>query len=118
VGDLKELRPTLMAGVPAVWESIRKAVIAKLDGAGTIAKMIFNAAFAIRRKAIEMGYFGYLPTDFVFSKIKETVGGRLRYTLSGGAPVANETHQFMTVTVCPMIQGYGSTETCGNISIL
>lgn len=117
-GDLKALKPTIMAGVPAVWESIRKAVLGKLENAGIAAKTIFHAACKLKWMAVSWGYLGPTPMDLIFSKIKETTGGRLRFTLSGGAPIAKETHQFMTTTVCTMIQGYGLTETCGMCALM
>lgn len=118
VGDLKALRPTIMAGVPAVWESIRKAVLGKLESAGLAARTIFHTACALKWVAVSLGYLGPTPMDIIFSKIRETTGGRLRFTLSGGAPIAKETHQFMTTTVCTMIQGYGLTETCGMCALM
>ena len=55
--------------------------------------------------------------DFAFKPIKENTGGRLRFAISGGAPLPKETHEFLAVALCPVLQGYGMTETCGVISI-
>lgn len=52
-GDAKELKPTVMAGVPEVFERIRKNVIAQLEKQGFIARLVFNAALAFRSKLIE-----------------------------------------------------------------
>jgi long-chain acyl-CoA synthetase len=51
----------------------------------------------------------------VFKKIAEGFGGRLRAAVSGGAPVAADTQEFLTLTLCPIIQGYGMTESCGMV---
>jgi long-chain acyl-CoA synthetase len=49
----------------------------------------------------------------VFKKISEGTGGRLRAAISGGAPVAAQTQEFLSMVLCPLIQGYGMTECCG-----
>lgn len=102
-GDIKEFRPTLMTGVPQVWESIRKGVLAKVNQTSPQAQKIFHKAFATKAWLMER----HLPTGFldmaVFNKIKEQVGGRLRFALSGGAPLSLETQKFLSVTVCPIL---------------
>lgn len=109
-GDIKEFRPTLMTGVPQVWESIRKGILAKIGEASPKAQKIFHKAYATKAWLLER----HLPTGFidkvVFNKIKDQVGGRLRFALSGGAPVSIETQKFLSVTVCPILGGYGLTE--------
>ena len=51
---------------------------------------------------------------FIFQKIRNILGGRVRLMLSGGAPLSRETQRFMNVCFCcPVGQGYGLTETCG-----
>jgi long-chain acyl-CoA synthetase len=50
---------------------------------------------------------------FVFSKVAQRLGGRVRIIVSGGAPLAPHTEEFLKVTMCaPVVQGYGLTETC------
>ncbi|KAI9275407.1 hypothetical protein BY458DRAFT_454713 [Sporodiniella umbellata] len=117
-GDIKEFRPTLMTGVPAVWESIRKGVLSKLSSASPKAQKLFYKAYATKAWLLER----HLPTGFidkvVFNKIKDQVGGRLRFALSGGAPMSIETQKFLSVTVCPILVGYGMTESCGMSCIM
>ncbi|KAF7731937.1 long-chain fatty acid-CoA ligase [Apophysomyces ossiformis] len=117
-GDIKEFRPTLMTGVPAVWESIRKGVLAKVNSASPKAQKMFHKAFATKAWLLER----HLPTRvidrLVFNKIKEQVGGRLRFALSGGAPLSLETQKFLSVTVCPILGGFGMTESCGMCSVM
>ncbi|ORY03195.1 acetyl-CoA synthetase-like protein [Basidiobolus meristosporus CBS 931.73] len=109
-GDLRELKPTVMCGVPAVWESIRKGVMSQVQGSGKITQIMFD--LALRNKSF-LNYYG-VPTGIldtvVFNKIKEATGGRLRFALSGGAPIAPDTQQFLNTCICPIIQGYGMTE--------
>nr|KAJ3411433.1 long-chain fatty acid-CoA ligase [Polyrhizophydium stewartii] len=116
-GDIRELRPTFMAGVPAVWETIRKGVMAKLNEAKSTQRAIFDMAFNLKWFLLQMG----MPTGFldavVFKAVQQQTGGRLKLILSGGAPLPPESHKFITVCVCPLVQGYGLTETCGPLSV-
>ena len=49
----------------------------------------------------------------VFSKVKERLGGRVRLIITGGAPLARHVEDFLKVAMCcPVVQGYGLTETC------
>lgn len=49
----------------------------------------------------------------VFHKIKGRLGGRVRIIVTGGAPLASHTEEFLKVAMCaPVVQGYGLTETC------
>ncbi|KAI9323688.1 hypothetical protein BX666DRAFT_2117248 [Dichotomocladium elegans] len=117
-GDIREFRPTVMTGVPAVWESIRKGVLAKVNGLPPKAQAIFHKGFATKVWMMER----HLPTTFldrtIFGKIRDQVGGRLRFALSGGAPVSVETQRFLSVTVCPILGGYGMTESCGMCGVM
>ncbi|KND04167.1 long-chain fatty acid-CoA ligase FAA1 [Spizellomyces punctatus DAOM BR117] len=116
-GDLRELRPTIMTGVPAVWETIRKGVATKLKDASPTKRKIFDLACTLKWQLLKHG----LPTGFldntVFKPIKDQTGGRLRVALSGGAPMPKETQRFMTTCVTTIIQGYGMTETCAATAI-
>ncbi|CAO0797815.1 unnamed protein product [Mucor circinelloides] len=117
-GDIKEFRPTLMTGVPAVWESIRKGILAKIGEASPKAQKMFHKAYATKAWLLER----HLPTGFidkvVFNKIKDQVGGRLRFALSGGAPVSIETQKFLSVAICPILGGFGMTESCGMCCVM
>ncbi|KAG9302703.1 hypothetical protein G9A89_005177 [Geosiphon pyriformis] len=118
LGDIRELRPSLMTGVPAVWETIRKGVLSKVQASSPTVQKIFNAALKAKGWCLGKG----LPTKpfdiVVFNKIKQQTGGRLRYALSGGAPISRETQEFLSITLCPILQGYGMTESCGMCAIL
>jgi len=49
----------------------------------------------------------------VFSAIKKGFGGRLRFVVSGGAPLGSSVQEFLQIVLCcPILQGYGLTETC------
>ncbi|KAJ3066947.1 long-chain fatty acid-CoA ligase [Podochytrium sp. JEL0797] len=118
-GDIRELRPTILTGVPAVWDGIRKAVESKIRDASFVSQAVFYAAFHLKWALISSG-LGFLAAplnSLVFDTIKEQVGGRLRFALSGGAPISKSTHQFLNVTATQLIIGYGMTECTGVVSI-
>jgi len=114
-GDLAECKPTLMAGVPVLWERIRKGAQDKIKKASPLLQAVFNTAYAAKLFALNHG-FSSLPIvdQIVFNKFKETVGGRVRGLVSGGAPLSSSTHQFLRIVFnVPALQGYGLTETTG-----
>ncbi|KAI7902555.1 uncharacterized protein BX663DRAFT_509647 [Cokeromyces recurvatus] len=117
-GDLQAFGPTIMTGVPQVWETIKKTVLSKVAERGSRIEKIFMGAVGLKRF---LGHYN-LPTSVldkvVFDNVKKQLGGRLRYCLSGGAPVSAETQEFLSLTVCPILAGYGMTESCGMCAIM
>ncbi|KAJ3007299.1 long-chain fatty acid-CoA ligase, partial [Thoreauomyces humboldtii] len=116
-GDIRELGPTVMGGVPAVWESIRKGVEVKLKKASPTAQKVFAIASALKWELLKLGLPTFFLDNTVFKAIKDQTGGNLRIALSGGAPMPQETQKFMNTAVCVVVQGYGMTETCAASSI-
>ncbi|KAL7752812.1 long-chain fatty acid-CoA ligase [Sorochytrium milnesiophthora] len=113
-GDIKELRPTVMAGVPAVWDTIKKGVIARVSQMPPMVQKVFNLAYKLKRASLFSGLpLATVCDAVVFRKVQEQTGGRLRMALSGGAPISAETQEYLSVVICPVVQGYGMTETCG-----
>lgn len=112
-GDIRELRPTVMVGVPAVWESVKKGIMAKVEAGGGLTKKVFWGAVWAKDRLLQYGLPGADLLDaVVFKKVKDATGGRLRICLSGGGPIAKETQRFLSLTITPMLNGYGLTETC------
>jgi long-chain acyl-CoA synthetase len=111
-GDIREFRPTILVGVPAVWEMVKKGITSNIEKAGTITQNIFWGAMAIKAFLLSAGLPGAAILDaIVFKKIKDATGGRLRLIMNGGGPIAKDTQKFLSYTVAPMIGGYGLTET-------
>ncbi|KAK0519237.1 long-chain fatty acid-CoA ligase [Tilletia horrida] len=115
-GDLKAFAPSLMVGVPAVWEMVRKGVLAKVNQAGGIKKSLFNGAYTLKRNKVPV--LSGVADAVVFKAMKEQTGGRLRLALSGGAAISKETQEFLNLTLVQLLQGYGMTESCGMCAIL
>ncbi|XP_035835469.1 long chain acyl-CoA synthetase 9, chloroplastic isoform X1 [Helianthus annuus] len=118
-GDASVLRPTLMAAVPAILDRVRDGVRKKVDSAGGLSKTLFNLAYNRRLSAINGSWLGawglekLLWNYLVFRKVRAILGGRIRFILSGGAPLSADTQRFINICFgAPIGQGYGLTETC------
>ena len=111
-GDIREFKPTILVGVPAVWESVKKGVIAKVNQSGMVVKNLFWSALAAKSFLMSTGLPGTAILDsVVFKKIKDATGGQLRVCMNGGGPIARDTQRFISLAITPMISGYGLTET-------
>ncbi|SMR54766.1 unnamed protein product [Zymoseptoria tritici ST99CH_3D1] len=117
-GDIAEFKPTILVGVPAVWETVKKGVQAKVAQLNPISRNLFWGAMSA--KGFLMHNSGYVPgsaagasimDNVVFKKVAAATGGRLRICLNGGGPVAQDTQRFVSMCIAPMISGYGLTET-------
>lgn len=116
--DLAEFRPTIMVGVAAVWESVRKGVIAKVKHLPPVVQKVFWASFRAKTTMNHYHIPGSLVFDVVFKKVKAATGGQLRVILNGGSPVSRDTQVFISTLIAPMLIGYGLTETCANTTVL
>ena len=103
VGDIKALRPSIMIGVPAVWEMIRKGITAQINKGSQLKKTVFSASMRIKKANIP-GLTSVVDT-VVLSQIKAATGGRLRLTLSGGAALSRETQEFLCLALVTVLQG-------------
>ncbi|KAL6727052.1 hypothetical protein Aduo_008967 [Ancylostoma duodenale] len=113
-GDCHALRPTLMAAVPAIMDRIFKAVSEEVAASPRIMQELFKLNYERKRARYQEGYCSPFLDRIVFKKIRRLLGGKLKGVLSGGAPLNAETQRFMNICMCcPVVQGYGLTETCG-----
>jgi long-chain acyl-CoA synthetase len=124
VGErLQEVRPTIMTAVPRLFERVYHRIVKKGRSAEGWRKRVFEWALRCGEQAAELRDKGHslppalamqykLADKLVFSKWREGIGGRLRYFVSGGAPLAPHlTYAFLAAGM-PVLQGYGMTETC------
>ncbi|KAL2856551.1 hypothetical protein BJY01DRAFT_231202 [Aspergillus pseudoustus] len=111
-GDIREFKPTILVGVPAVWESVKKGVLNNLNKNSALVKSLFWGAMSLKGFLMSTGLPGtYFLDNVIFKKLKEATGGRLRVMMNGGGPVSKETQRFLSMAIAPMIGGYGLTET-------
>ncbi|OWM90150.1 hypothetical protein CDL15_Pgr006471 [Punica granatum] len=118
-GDATALSPTVMTAVPAILDRVRDGVRKKVDAKGGLSKQLFDLAYSRRLSAVNGSWFGawglekLLWNFLVFRKIRAILGGRIRFILSGGAPLSGDTQRFINICLgAPIGQGYGLTETC------
>ncbi|KAK7351120.1 hypothetical protein VNO77_10329 [Canavalia gladiata] len=117
-GDATALMPTVMAAVPAILDRIRDGVFKQVNAKGGLSKTLFDLAYKRRLSAINGSWFGAWGLEkalwhfLVFRKVQEILGGRIRFILSGGAPLSGDTQRFINICLgAPIGQAYGLTET-------
>lgn len=116
--DLVAFRPTVMVGVAAVWESVRKGILAKVKELPPLTQKIFWMAFKAKLTLKDYNIPGSGLFDIVFKKVRSATGGCLKVCLNGGSPISMDAQVFITTLICPMLIGYGLTETVGNTAIV
>src|SRR5215218_7117294 len=120
VENLAVVQPTFMCGAPRIFEKVRARVMTTASH-GVKAK-IFNWAFGVGRKVSPMRLSGEQPSGLlslqsaltdrlVFSKIKERMGGKIRFFVSGSAALNREVQEWFHAADLLILEGYGLTET-------
>jgi long-chain acyl-CoA synthetase len=125
IDNMGEVRPTFFAAVPRIYEKLHAVILAKVnENKGAKLKLaqwaVKNAIERDRRRREHqglglMGLTGLVADRLVVKKMKagltQKTGGRLRYFISGGAPLAAEIAGFFHTLGFPIYEGYGLTET-------
>ncbi|XP_030951886.1 long chain acyl-CoA synthetase 4 isoform X1 [Quercus lobata] len=117
VEDLGELKPTIFCAVPRVLDRIYSGLNLKISSGGLLKKTLFNLAYSFKHHNMQNGSkheeASPICDKFVFSQVKQGLGGRVRLILSGAAPLSAHVEAFLRVVSCAhVLQGYGLTETC------
>merc|ERR1719260_723507 len=111
-GDATILKPTLVALVPLVLDTIYKGIRAKVAARGPFFAELVDLCYRYRLKWTRRGFETPIMNWLIFKKFRAAVGGKVRLLLSGGAPLAPEAHDFCRTSLCiKLLQGYGLTET-------
>lgn len=125
--DLKEIRPTLMVGVPRTFEKIQKTIMESTESS-VIKKLALNWALKTGYELLESNQVRRpLPLSqaaqvaaarqLVHKRVKEALGGKLRFAVSGGAPLNKEVALFFSALGIPLLEGYGLTETTAAVTV-
>jgi len=125
--NMAELKPTILVSVPRIYEKFYAAIQSKFTAGPSRNLWIFETALAIGRRYSQCLQRGERPSwllqkqykladRVVFSKVREKFGGRLRFTISGGAPLSREIAEFFHACGIMILEAYGLTETTGPIS--
>ena len=112
-GDFREWQPTWTVGVPAVWESVRKAVVTKIGLLGKAEQADFWQALTEARKPSCRVLSSRNASNDKFASVREMLGGKLKFAVTGGGPIAPDTQDFISHTIAPLCGGFGMTETSG-----
>ena len=132
VGEVAaSVRPTVLPSVPRVYEKVHTAVLASFDEATGVKRKLIDWALDVGKRVSKLRQEGRpvprglaarhrVADRLVYSKVKGKLGGRLRFGISGGAPLAKEIAEFFHVLDIPILEGYGTTEctTASNVNML
>ena len=122
VDNIALVKPTIMISVPRVFEKIYNGIMDKIKAGSVFEQKAFSWAVGVAQK-----YFDKIDRDLspgaaeiiefklaqklVFSKIYQRFGGRIRYFVSGGAPLSPDIIKFLRYANLTILEGYGATET-------
>jgi len=120
--NIKDIRPTIILGVPRFYEKTYSAILDAVNKGPRLKRYIFNRAFAVGLKSLNFRRISRplpalhrlkekIASILVFSKIREKLGGRLRFFISGGAPLSPDILDFFDALGIVILEGYGLTET-------
>ncbi len=126
--DMQRVRPTVMTGVPRVYEKLRARVLEAVAQGPAVRQRLFHWAMGIGRACNAGPLSGKQPSGYaraafpladrlVLSKVRGRTGGRLRYVVSGGAPLSAAVGEFLFAVGIPVIEGYGLTETAPVLTV-
>lgn len=117
-GDASVLKPTCMTSVPLILDRISKGINAKVNAEAPMKKAFFKFAYQYKTKWVARGFQTPILDKIIFKKIARLMGGRIRGVMSGGAPLAPDTHEQIQTCLCvEMVQGYGLTETTAGATV-
>lgn len=122
INNITIVRPTVMLAVPRIFEKIYAKAMDKLEEESQLKKISFKLAISAAEKYFEKIDQDRTPSaseiiayqlayKLVFSKIYQLFGGRIRYFVSGGAPLSPKISGFLRFAGLTVLEGYGLTET-------
>ena len=122
IDNIAIVQPTVMLAVPRIFEKIYSKIHEQISSSSNISQSLFNWAIQV-----SSDYYSTIEQDkspnsvqvlqqklaynLVFKKIYEKFGGKIRYFISGGAPLSVEIIKFLRSANLTILEGYGLTET-------
>jgi long-chain acyl-CoA synthetase len=125
--NLRDVRPHFIVGVPRVFEKLRERILGRVQEASPLQKALFSCAVDVGRRASRLEQARQdvpaplrlrraIARRFVFGGVHRALGGRLRFAVSGGAPLSEEVAEFFHAAGILVLEGYGLTESCPVLS--
>ena len=118
---LVEVKPTYILGVPLVYERIYRSLVQRYRELGPLRKVLFQRGLSTGLSRIRSPnngggrvgdrLLGQISDRTVFERFREAFGGRMRFCVSGGAPLHPSIAEFFRVMGIEILEGYGLTET-------
>jgi len=126
--DICKVRPTIVVAVPRFYEKTYARILEEVQKAPAWKKRLFNWAVRIGTRTAQMkicehpvpiwlSFYNWIAKRVVFNKIKQAMGGRIRFFISGGAPLSKDLAQFFYAADIMILEGYGLTETSPVIAV-
>jgi len=120
--NMQEIRPTFMASVPRVYELMHAKILRNVESSSGMKKKIFHWSVGVGERVSQklqkkekvagmLAIKAKIADRLVFNKIKQITGGRLKYFISGGAPLPKVLAEFFHAAGVLILEGYGLTET-------
>jgi len=121
VDNLAEVQPTFMAAAPRIFEKVYNKVVTGAKEAGGAKYAIFKWAIGVGRQVSLVKQRGRSPVGLlamkakladklVFSKLRDRFGGKIRFFVSGSAPLSRDMAEFFHAAGMLILEGYGLTE--------
>ena len=126
--NMKEVSPTIMMSVPRLYEMMHEKIIRAVQEGSSLKQKIFYWSVGVGEKVSQaiqqqkkpsaiLGLRYGLANRLVFNKLQSATGGRLRFFVSGGAPLSKSIAEFFHAAGILILEGYGLTETSPVISV-
>ncbi|EAY13100.1 AMP-binding enzyme family protein [Trichomonas vaginalis G3] len=115
--EFKIIRPTVVSGVPRVFERIHEGVQAQLKKKSAMLQSVFSAAISIKSALLRNLRIKKVPIfDMIFNPVRQAMGGCCRLIVCAGSYMPPELSHFMRLAFnCDFVIGYGLSETSGPI---
>ncbi|KAI9322692.1 hypothetical protein BX666DRAFT_2117895 [Dichotomocladium elegans] len=114
VEDIQILKPTVFTSVPRLLNRVYASIVQKTIEAPGLTGALARRAVAAKLANLEAGrgYTHPFWDRIIFNKVRQALGGRVRFVSSGSAPLSKDVMQFLRVALCCDVrEGYGATET-------
>ena len=120
--NMQEVRPTIMMSVPRVYEAMHERILNSVKEGSPTKQKIFHWSVGVgskvsqaiqqkKKPSLGLSMKASIANKLVFEKLKAVTGGRLRFFVSGGAPLSKAIAEFFHAAGILILEGYGLTET-------